>query len=197
MTIYYVVSSMDSIRDDIIFDARLKLWTDELENSIGNEWEYSVSFLKKIYESFDSMPKPSTPKQAEVILKFIDVCLKWVDVAYSNAKQEEDSGVFNVCKLCRSLTKVLRAYIDDETKVNDALTAVLTVRRGSDERINAIVFNEDDLYLMEHDETGGGEVKNDENAKLKIIEIFHTLNNFTKNAFDKIHDAHRVKRLFK
>lgn len=187
---------MDCIRDDIIFQARLKKWTDDLQKSLAGKWEQNIYFIKKIYEPFDSLPKPSTPKQAKLILNLVDMCLKWNDVAFS--EQKKIDGVFNIGRLCRSITKVLKEYIHDETKVNDALTAVLCVRKGSDKRIDSIVFNEDERWcLMQENETGTLEESNDENAKLKLVEIFHTMNIFAKNAFDKIHDAHRVKRLFK
>jgi len=187
---------MDSIRDDIIFEARLKQWTDNLLNLIEGEWEHGISYMKKIYEPFDSLPKPSTPKQAGLILGIVDMCLKWVEFAI--IKKEEEDGVFNAGTLCCLIANDMKEYIDDETKVNDALTTVLAVRKFCDKRIDSIVFNEDERWcLRENNETGTARIKSDENAKLKLVDIFHTLNIFAKNTFDAIHNAHRVKRLFK
>jgi hypothetical protein len=183
---------MDSIRDDIIFEARLKQWTDNVNNSLGDEER--VSFIKKIYEPFESLPKPSTPKQAKLILDLIVIYLEMVEVTYD--KEEKEEGALNIGILSRCIAKDLKMYIHDETKANNALKGVLCVRKTSDKYINSIVFNESNVRLREHDETGSEE-NNDENAKLKVVEIFHTMNIFAKNAFDAIHNAHRVKRLFK
>lgn len=186
---------MDCVRDDLIFQARLKQWHYNVENSIKSE--VGIKLIKKTYEPFETMPKPSTPKQARQILKFVDMCLERIKGNYEDYEEvEEKDDQLNIVQFCCCTAQILREYIRDETKANDALTAVLCVRRGSDDRINSIVFNEDDFYLLEKNETKI-EAKNDEQAKLKMIEIFHTINIFAKNAFDKIHDAHRVKRLFK
>ena len=183
---------MDCIRDDIIFQAHLKQWADNAY-SHEDEGDDRISVVKKIYGSFESLPKPSTPKQANQILHIIDIWLKSTMMNYDNhivTKKNE----FNLDQLFFIIANNMRLYIHDETNVDEALNMVVTLMKKNNEQIESIVFNEKKLRLRDLKETTA---KSDENANLTLIDIFHTMNILAKNTFDKIHDAHRVKRLFK
>lgn len=182
---------MDCIRDDLIFNAKMMKWEKETVDSISEKKREIV--VKTIYTAFEWMPKPSNPRQADMILKFIDYQLEITMRNFDDGYNVVENGLVHLGQAFHTTAIYLRAYVYDETKVGEVLEMVVNIRKKNNERIESIVFDEEEMYLK----TGiNGEEKSDENAKLKIVDLLHILNIFIKNTFDKIHNAHRVKSLF-
>jgi hypothetical protein len=154
-----------------------------------------INMVKYVYSECENMPKPTTPQEADLILKFIKKTLRITYEDFEDDIVEDDNGGFDLCKLFCDLTSALNCYCDNEDEVSEVLRFIVHIRKATSNSLDEMMFDGKKIPLSRTKDNC--DMTSDENAQLEIISIIHVMNLMAKTAFDKIHDAHRVKRLFK
>jgi hypothetical protein len=150
---------------------------------------------KIVYGAYETMPKPTTPKEADFILKFIKKSLRITYEDFEEDIVKDENGSVDVCRVICSVAIALDSYCDNEDEVTEVLKHIINLRKRTGDALDAMMFDGKKIKLSKTKDDSDS--SNDEQAQLEVIEIVYMINMMAKNGFDKIHDAWRVKRLFK
>lgn len=177
--------------DDEKFKLAMERWKYEVFSKVfecGENGGLRLDIAKVSYGEYDSMPKPTTAKQSDIVLEFMKMHLDLTIEDFEEGEEKRYKCV-DVAHMFKTMGYGLRGFCSDESIVSIVLEGIIKMRKFTENTLNGIMFDDKKYHLVNYT----GESDN-EKAQLEIIEIIHVFNLFSKNAFDKIHNAWKVKR---